>query len=83
MRLAAFRVRLGRFARFCTIPGGGGQVSEVLALTPKQIEFNAQTIIFETLKKRKIKRVGLDRFCYYLDNVIGHLRLHLSSPVVS
>ena len=48
----------------------GGRVSEVRALTPRQIDFNAQAIIFETLKKRKTKEVGLDRFCYYLDNVL-------------
>ena len=39
---------------FCTVlHDTGGRVSEVLALTPKQIDFNAQAIVFETLKKRR------------------------------
>ena len=39
---------------FCTVlHDTGGRVSEVLALTSKQIDFNAQAIIFETLKKRR------------------------------
>ena len=42
---------------FCTVlHDTGGRVSEVLALTPQQIDFNAQAIVFETLKKRR-KRI--------------------------
>ena len=51
IRLVAFHARCGRFVRFYTIPGG--RVSKVLALTPDKIDFNAQAIIFETLKKRR------------------------------
>ena len=39
---------------FCTVLAyTGARISEVLALTPKRIDFDSQTIVFESLKKRR------------------------------
>ncbi len=74
----------GETASFCAVlVFTGARITEVLKLTPEQIDFGAQTINFETLKRRRkgvIRAIPVPKHLLFYLDAVHRIRDALKDP---